>query len=168
MAAEDSASTQEETQAAAGSQDKTFTQEQVNKIVADRLARAKAAVPDDYEDLKAKAAEYDKAQEAAKSDLQKALERAEKAEGALNERNEADKRKAAVDEAAKAAKLPAELTGILHLMQGDPAENAKALTEAIESTGKTRYRQTRDRGEAAQQGADSMHEVARMLFGSNR
>ena len=46
-------------------QERTFTQEQVDRIVQERLARAKAQVPPDYEEAKAKAAKYDEAQEAA-------------------------------------------------------------------------------------------------------
>ena len=57
---------------------KTFTQEEVNAIVEKRLARVKSEPPADYEELKAKAAKYDEAQEAAKSELQKATEAAEK------------------------------------------------------------------------------------------
>lgn len=53
---------------------KTFTQDELNAIVADRVARAK---PADYDDLKAKAEEFDKIAEAQKTDLQKAQEAAE-------------------------------------------------------------------------------------------
>jgi hypothetical protein len=47
-----------------GEQPRTFTQEQVDKIVQERLARAKATPPADYEDLKAKAARLDEIEEA--------------------------------------------------------------------------------------------------------
>lgn len=59
---------------------RTFTQEQVDRIVQDRLARAKTQPPDDYDDLKAKAAKLDEIEQANKTELDKALERAEKAE----------------------------------------------------------------------------------------
>ena len=52
---------------------KTFTQAELDAIVADRLARERAKYPD-YENLKAKAAKYDAAEEAGKSELQKATD----------------------------------------------------------------------------------------------
>lgn len=48
---------------------RTFTQEEVNRIVSNRVAKYA-----DYEELKGKAAKFDEAQEAAKTDLQKAQE----------------------------------------------------------------------------------------------
>lgn len=52
---------------------KTFTQEELDAIVRDRLARERQKYPD-YEELKTKAAEYDKVQEANKTELQKTQE----------------------------------------------------------------------------------------------
>lgn len=60
--------------------DRTFSQAELDKIVQERVARAKSTPPADYEDLKTKAAELDKLQEAQKTELEKAQERAEKAE----------------------------------------------------------------------------------------
>jgi hypothetical protein len=57
----------------------TFTQADVDRIVRERLARQKSQFAD-YEDLKTKATEYDKIAEAQKSELDKAQERAAKAE----------------------------------------------------------------------------------------
>jgi hypothetical protein len=57
----------------------TFTQTDVDRIVQERLGRQKAQFKD-YDDLKAKAAEFDKIAESQKSELQKAQERAEAAE----------------------------------------------------------------------------------------
>lgn len=54
-------------------QNKTFTQEEVNSIIGERLAR-QAEKYSDYDELKNKAAEYDKAQEASKTELQKTQE----------------------------------------------------------------------------------------------
>lgn len=58
------------------------TQEELNRIIADRISREKAKFAD-YNDLKTKAAEFDKLADAQKSETQKALERAEAAERAL-------------------------------------------------------------------------------------
>lgn len=64
---------------AGGGSDKTFTQADVDRIVQDRVARAKGTAPADYEDLKVKAAEYDKLADANKTELEKAQEAARKA-----------------------------------------------------------------------------------------
>lgn len=55
------------------------SQEQLDKLIGERINKVKSQFGD-YDDLKAKAAEYDKAQENAKSELQKAVDRAEAAE----------------------------------------------------------------------------------------
>ena len=71
----------QEMQNAEGEQ-KTFTQEEVNSIVAERLGRDRQKYSD-YESLKQKAEEFDKLQEANKSELQKATERADALEKQL-------------------------------------------------------------------------------------
>lgn len=63
---------------------KTFTQDEVNSIVAERLNRDRAKYAD-YESLKQKAEEFDKLQEANKTELQKATEKAEGLEKELAE-----------------------------------------------------------------------------------
>ena len=68
-----------ETGNTAGNAAETFTQEQVDAIVKDRLSRERDKYKD-YADLKSKAAEYDKQQEANKTELQKAQEKAESLE----------------------------------------------------------------------------------------
>lgn len=76
--------------AAAGTQtpppanDRTFSQAEVDAIVQARLTRA---VPQDYDELKKKAQAFDAAEEANKTELQKALDRAEKAEAAAKDAN---------------------------------------------------------------------------------
>ena len=63
--------------------EKTFTQAEVDAIVGERLGREKAKFAD-YEDLKNKAAEYDRQQEASKSELQKAQEKSAKLQAKLD------------------------------------------------------------------------------------
>jgi chromosome segregation ATPase len=60
------------------------SQEELNRIIADRISREKAKYAD-YNDLKTKASEFDKLAESQKSETQKAIERAEAAERALAE-----------------------------------------------------------------------------------
>lgn len=55
------------------------TQEELDRIISTRLERERQKFGD-YDDLKAKASKYDEAQEAAKSELEKANERAQAAE----------------------------------------------------------------------------------------
>ena len=57
----------------------SLTQEDLDRIIAERVRRA---VPADYEDLKGKATKYDEAQAASKSELEKAQEKVAKAEAA--------------------------------------------------------------------------------------
>ena len=59
---------------------RTFTQEQVDKIIADRAIREVRTKYGDYDELKAKAAKFDELDAASKSELDKANERAQKAE----------------------------------------------------------------------------------------
>ena len=55
--------------------ERTFTQAEMNAIIADRLSRERAKYAD-YDALKEKADQFDAAQEAGKTELQKANERA--------------------------------------------------------------------------------------------
>lgn len=66
---------QENTVETTQQEERTFTQAEMNAIIQERVARERGKYAD-YDDLKAKAAQYDEAQEASKSDLQKAVERA--------------------------------------------------------------------------------------------
>lgn len=71
-----------------GDQAKTFTQAELERIVQDRVARESKKY-DGFDDLKTKAAEFDKIQDQQKSELQRANERAEKAERDAAERTTA-------------------------------------------------------------------------------
>ena len=83
---------------------KTFTQDDVNRIVAKRVEKYS-----DYAELKEKASKYDEQVEAGKSDLQKATEKAEHLQAELNAiKREAELRNMR-DEVAKATGVPAEL-----------------------------------------------------------
>lgn len=70
--------------------EKTFTQDEVNKIVQERIYKDRKD-RQDYDELKAKAEKYDALEEASKTELQKATERAERLEAentALKRANE--------------------------------------------------------------------------------
>ena len=119
--------TQEARTTAAGEQQepRTFTQEEVNSIVADRLNRERAKYAD-YDDLKAKASQYDttKAQ--------------------LDELNSANARRDMIARVAAATGCPAEL------LTGDTEEACTAQAQAITAFAKSQqpagYPNVRDGG----------------------
>ena len=87
---------------------KTFTQEELNSIVADRLERERKKF-DGFEDYKAKAARLDELEAASKTELQKATEKAEKLEEELSTLKNAEKVRGVRSEVAKETGVPAEL-----------------------------------------------------------
>ena len=120
-------------QSGSGSEPKTFTQEQVNRMIQERIARVKREEPADYAELKAKAARLDEIEEANKSDLQKATDAAAKAKATADEWKakfealEAEQaRMASVTEFAAKYKVDA---GTLSRMGGDVEDNAKYLAD---------------------------------------
>lgn len=84
---------------------KAFTQDELNRIITDRLAQERKKYAD-YEDLKKKASEFDKIAEAQKSETDKLREAASKAQqerdAALSTANERMLRASFIAEAAKA------------------------------------------------------------------
>ena len=107
-----------------GEQNKTFTQAEVDAIIGDRLAREKSKYAD-YEDLKAKAEEYDKQQEASKSELQKAQEKFAKLQAKIDSMEKQEKVRQIRSKAAKDSGVPEEL------LTGEDEEACKAQAEAI-------------------------------------
>lgn len=125
------------TQNAEETAERTFTQDDVNRIVANRVAKYA-----DYETLKEKAAKFDEAEEAAKSELQKAQEKAQ----ALQEKIDAMEKAAAVktmrEEVSKETGVP------VHLLNGETKEACEAQAAAInEFKGTQTYPQVKDAGE---------------------
>lgn len=88
-----------------GDPPKSFTQADVDRIVQERLSRAKLRPPTDYEDLKAKAAKLDELEAANKTELERAQEAQrkadERAEAAERRSQEISRRHAIEREAAK-------------------------------------------------------------------
>ena len=127
----------EETQTAQPAEEatetRTFTQEEVNAIVEKRVARVKSTPPADYEELKEKAAKYDEAQEAAKSELQRASEERDKWKSAFEDLKAENDRRDAVAKAASEYGVDATM---LERMSGDVDENARFLKEKAESANK--------------------------------
>ena len=111
-------------QAEAPDEAKTYTKEQVEQIVKQRLANVKATPPADYDELKAKAEKWDAKEEADKTELQRATERAEAAEKQLADLAEAARREKSVRDAAERYGVDAD---VLSLMSGDVEANAEML-----------------------------------------
>ena len=110
---------------------KTFTQEQVNRMIQERLARAKSEPPADYDELKAKAAKLDELEEEQKSELERITDTATKAQTEAAEwKSKYDELQAQrqheldVRNAASAYGIDAD---VLMRMGGDVEENAKFL-----------------------------------------
>jgi hypothetical protein len=123
------------------SQTRTFSQDEVNAIVGKRLAEEKVKYAD-YDDLKAKAAKFDEVEEANKSELQKATERAAALEKELNGLKKAEEVRIIRENVAKETGIPA------HLLTGTTEEECKAQATAIADYAKPApYPAVKDAGE---------------------
>lgn len=103
MSEEQNVETTEETQPTVEeAQQKTFTQEDVDRIVGERIKREREKYAD-YDDLKAKA----NASDETKSELEQLRERAESAERKANELEHANQLRAWAEQAASETGVPA-------------------------------------------------------------
>lgn len=92
--------------------EKIFDQAAIDRIVGERVAREKEKYAD-YEILKEKAAKFDEAEAAAKTELQRATERAEELQRKLDAREKADAEREVREKVSAETKVPASLlTGI--------------------------------------------------------
>jgi hypothetical protein len=121
--------------------EKTFTQAEMDAIIGDRLARERAKYAD-YAEIKAKAAKFDEAEEANKSELQKAVEERDALKARID-KLEADK--AHADAVADAAAKYGVDAALLSRMSGDVEENAAILKEKMGNAPK--YGNVADGGE---------------------
>lgn len=129
------------TQDNAEGQTRTFTQEEVNAIVGKRLAEEKGKYAD-YDVLKAKAEKFDEAEEASKSELQKATERAQNLENELNGLKKAEEIRQTREKIATETGIPS------NLLTGSTEEECKAQAEAIKAFASPSYPKVKDGGEA--------------------
>lgn len=107
-----------------GQEVRTFTQEEVNAVVESRLAKERKKY-EDYETLKEKAGKYDEQQNAGKSDLQKANERADNLQKQLDALKNANTISQTRAKVSKETGVPAEL------LTGEDEESCKAQADAI-------------------------------------
>lgn len=125
--------------------ERTFTQADVDRILQERLARAKSTPPADYEDLKAAAAELAQIKEANATELEKAQTAAETAaserDAAVAEAKEIRIRSAILAEAAKPERKIVDPDLVVTLLgpdvefddQGTPTNIAKAMDTLLEA-----------------------------------
>ena len=129
------------TQGAPAEPERTFTQAEMDAIIGDRLKRERAKYAD-YDELAQKAKAYDEAEEASKSELQKAVEERDRLKAEL------DKRDAERERAEMVAKVAAEKgvdEKLLARMSGDVEENAAFLKEQMGA----KYPSVPDKGEVS-------------------
>lgn len=127
-------------------QEKTFTQEEMNRILGERLAREREKFAD-YDSLKEKAEKFDKAEEASKSELQKQTEKANELQKKLDQMNAANKIREIREKVAKEKRVPA------NLLNGSTEEECKAQADAILSFAKPdAYPAVPDGGEVSKSG----------------
>ena len=120
--------------------ERTFTQAEMNAIISDRLSRERSKYAD-YDDLKAKAQQFDAAQEAGKTELQKANEKAVKLQAQLDSMTRANTLRDIRGKVAAATGVPAEL------LSGDTEEACTAQAQAILKFAQPGYPRVRDGGE---------------------
>lgn len=113
----------------AGTQERTFTQSEVNAIVTDRLSREREQYAD-YAALKEKAEKYDAEQEAGKSELQKATERVAALTAQVEAYTKADNLRSIREKVSKETGVPA------NLLSGEDEETCKAQAQAIQEYAK--------------------------------
>lgn len=120
---------------------KTFTQDDVNRIVEDRLKREREKYAD-YAVLKEKSEKLDAMEEASKTELQKAVERANALESELNDYKKANEVREIREKVAKETGIPA------NLLKGSTEEECKEEAQAIAEFAKPNaYPQVKDGGE---------------------
>lgn len=124
-----------------GQEQKTFTQDELDAIVKDRLKRESSKY-EDYEALKAKAEQFDKLEEAKKSDLEKATKKAAELQAQIDSFKKQNELRDIRDKVSKDTGVPAEL------LSGDTEETCKEQAKAIlEFSKKSKYPDVKDTGE---------------------
>lgn len=124
--------------------EKTFTQDEVNGIISERLKRVESKY-EDYEALKEKAARLDKIEEENKTELERATERAVALQGELDTIKKENELRAIREKVANETGVPAHL--ITGTTEEECTEIAKAISEYARPSG---YPNVRDGGEVHQ------------------
>lgn len=122
--------------------EKTFTQSELNAIIADRISEVQQKYGD-YDDLKVKAAKFDEAEEASKSELQRITESRDALQAELDKMKRDAAVRAARDKVAESKGVPA------HLLTADTEEDCNAQADAILAfKSQQEYPKVKDGGES--------------------
>ena len=122
--------------------ERTFTQSELSAIVADRLGREQEKYQD-YATLKEKADKYDAEQEAGKTELQKATERAAALQAQVEAYTKADNLRSIREKVSQETGVPA------NLLYGEDEDSCKAQAQAI-----LNYAKPQSGGTAIRDGGD--------------
>lgn len=126
---------------------KTFTQEEVNSIVAERVGRERAKYAD-FEELKSKAQRFDEIEEASKTELQKANEKAQELQAKLDSIEKETQLRNIRDKVSAETGIP------VNLITGTDEESCMAQAKAIAEFAKpTGYPKLKDGGELINSGS---------------
>lgn len=140
-------------QETAQTEERTFTQAELNAIVQKRLGEEKAKY-ENYEELKVKAQKFDQIEEQSKTELQKVTERADSLQAELDKIKKADAVRILREEVSKETGVPA------HLLYGDTKEACEAQAKALlafKNPGSS-YPEVEDKGEVGHVGDGSTRE----------
>ena len=131
----------QENNATSQAESKTFTQADLDRIVQERVNRERAKY-EGVEELKAKAQKFDEQEEANKTELQKAQERATELEAKLKKKEHEESIREMKKKVAEEMKVPADL------LTGETEEACKAQAQAIMTFAQSQgYPSVQDGGE---------------------
>lgn len=116
--------TEVKTQETQQTEERTFTQAELNAIIQKRVGELSAKY-ENYEELKEKASRFDKIEEESKSELQKVTEKAESLQAELDALNKANRDRELREKVSAETGVPA------NLLRGSSEEDMKAQAEAI-------------------------------------
>lgn len=138
---------------------KTFTQDEVNQIVQERLFKERKKYEGiDLDALKEKASKFDKMEEANKTELQKANERAIALEAELNNLKSANEIRDIREKVSKETNVP------VSLLTGTTEEECKAQADGIKAFANPTYPTIKDAGEVLQVTKPSVKEDFKQWF----
>ena len=129
--------------------ERTFSQADVDNVVSERLKRERAKYSD-YEELKAKAAKLDEIEEANKTELQKATERATELETELNGLKKANEIRSIRDKVSNETGVP------VNLLTGEDEESCAAQAKEILAYELTKLVHGEEEAEKAQASARAL------------
>lgn len=145
-------------------EERTFTQAELDEIVKNRVARERAKYGD-YETLQAKALKFDEMEEANKSELQKATEKADALQKQLDDMNKANEVRNIREKVASETGVPANL---LHgTTEEDCMEQASGILAYKNENPGTKYPSVKDGGEIHVQGKKTVQDQFADWFNAN-